>query len=534
MGASTSTLNSFIEARARELDVLSRAVIATDIDGHVVYWNDAAQSLYGWSSDEAMGRSITDLTPIEQSRGEAVRIIEQLRHGLHWSGEFPVKTKDGASFVAHVIDAPVHDESGALVGIIGLSSDVSPVVRLQRLARDLSAALTPAEVADTTLRACMECAGAAAGSFMILAPDKLTLHSLAAIGYSPEEVERFRSIAIDSPLPIAAAAKNGEAIFASSPQEFTRRFPAVADYLDPRTRGWVAMPLTIGQRVLGVVGLSVRFQRDFPDEDRDLLVAITQHATVAVERATLFKAERDARKEAEHARAVAEEANGAKSAFLATMSHELRTPLGAILGYQDLLATEVAGPVNDKQREFLKRMRSSATHLLSLIDEVLTFARLEAARETVDVATHPLGPVLEQVSDIVRPLAQAKGLTYECIVHDATAPLRTDIQKLRQILVNLGGNAVKYTERGSITITCFVSGQELIAKISDTGIGIAPEHLSMAFDPFWQAESARNRRSGGTGLGLAVSRNLARLLGGEITVESVPGRGSTFILRIPV
>ena len=525
---------SLVETRARELDVLSRAVIGTDAAGNVLYWNDAARDLYGWTSAEAVGRRITELTPTTQSREAASEIIEMLRRGHYWSGEFPVTRKDGATFVAHVIDAPVHDDAGQFVGIVGLSSDASPIVMLQRLARDLSAAAEPAEVARAALRSSMEAVAAAAGMFTVLEPDGRTLRTVGSLGYANEVIERFRSIPLDAPLPISIAVTTGEAIFVTSREEWKSRFPAVADISDPRTRAWVALPLSVGTRVVGAVGLSVRFPREFSAADRATLLAISQHAAVAVERALLFQAERAAREEAEQARAKAEEANRAKSAFLATMSHELRTPLGAIIGYHDLLAAEILGPINDEQRRHLERLRRSATHLLSLIDEVLTFSRLEAAREEVHPERCLLGQLVEEVSDIIRPLADAKGLAFECTVPNPAAELNSDAQKIRQILVNLAGNAVKYTSRGSVKIEYDVANGVMTAAVTDTGVGIRADHLGLVFDPFWQVESTRSRSSGGTGLGLSVARKLARLLGGDIEVRSTPGEGSTFTLRLPV
>ena len=524
---------SLIETRARELDILSQAVIATDAAGEIVYWNAVAERLYGWSSGEAVGRPITEITPAVQSRDEATRIMERLRLGEPWSGEFEVQRKDGVTFLAHVVDAPVLDDSGSLVGIVGVSSDLSPLARLQRLARDLSAATTQKDAAEVALRSTMDAAGAAAGWFMIVNGDGGCIEAVHSVGYASDVVERFRSLPLDAPLPIAIAVRTREPIFVTSREEWNARFPAAADVADPSSRGWIALPLLVGNRAVGAIGLSIRVARDLAPRDRDLLTAMSQHAAVAIERARLYDAEHAARELAETARAKAEDANRTKSAFLASMSHELRTPLGAILGYQDLLSGEILGPLNQAQRDHLKRLRSNATHLLSLIDELLSFARLEASRESVHAEQQGLGLLVEEVNDIVTPLARAKQLDYRAVVEDPAAMLRTDVQKLKQILVNLIGNAIKYTERGSITLEIGVRADELRATVTDTGIGIAPEHTERVFEPFWQVGPG-NRRSGGTGLGLSVSRSLARLLGGDISVTSTLGEGSRFTFIAPV
>lgn len=521
-----------IETRARELDILSQAVIATDVAGEIVYWNAAAERLYGWSSEEAVGRQITDVTPTQQSREQALRIMETLRRGEHWSGEFEVQRKDGLTFLAHVVDAPVLDDSGTLVGIIGVSSDLSPLARLQRLARELSAATTRKKVADLALRATMDAVGASAGWFMTLSSDGQCMEALHSLGYDPVVVERFRTIPIDAPVPIAIAMRSGEPIYVSSRDEWNTRFPAVADLADPNTRAWIALPLLLGNERIGALGLSVRTPRDFTARDRDLLATMAQHAAVAVDRARLFDAEHTAREEAEAARAKAEEANRSKSAFLASMSHELRTPLGAILGYQDLLSGEILGPLNQAQQDHLKRLRSNATHLLALIDQLLSYARLEAVRESIHAEQRPVGQLVEEVNDIVTPLTSAKHLDYRASVEDAGAVVQTDVQKLKQILVNLVGNAIKYTDNGSIALDVEIRAGQLRAAVSDTGIGIAPEHIDRVFEPFWQVDRG-HRGTSGTGLGLSVSRSLARLLGGDITVASTLGKGSRFTLSVP-
>jgi signal transduction histidine kinase len=369
---------------------------------------------------------------------------------------------------------------------------------------------------------------------MVVDTSSNRLTALSAIGHPREYFERFRHIPLDAPIPIAEVVRTGEPIYITSREEWGTRYPNLVNHTDPRTCCWVSLPMAVGDRIVGAVGLSIRYPRDFPDAERDLLQAITQHAAVAVERATLFDLERQAREEAEIARAAAEEANRVKSAFLATMSHELRTPLGAVIGYHDLLVTGVAGPLNPEQQQYLRRLRSSATHLLSLIDEVLSFARLEAARETVYTEEIVLGVLLDDVANIARPLAQARGLTFTARTPDASAVIGTDVQKARQILVNLAGNAVKYTEHGEVSMYAEVRDRMLMVAVSDTGPGIAEENIEKIFDPFWQVENSAARRAGGTGLGLSVARKLARLMGGDIDVRSVVGEGSTFTLRLPV
>jgi signal transduction histidine kinase len=238
----------------------------------------------------------------------------------------------------------------------------------------------------------------------------------------------------------------------------------------------------------------------------------------------------------EDLKAQAEASSTAKSQFLATMSHELRTPLAAIIGYEELLIDGITGPVTDAQRMQLGRIKSSAAHLLALIDEVLTLARVEAQRELVHREAVGVTSVVEAVMALIAPLAAAKGLTLTVELSESGAPgtLYTDALKVRQILVNLLGNAVKYTERGEVTLTIRSSREALVFEVRDSGVGVPSEHIERIFDTFWQVHQTTTRTAGGAGLGLSVSRRLARLLGGDITVASSMGRGSTFTLWLPL
>jgi signal transduction histidine kinase len=227
-------------------------------------------------------------------------------------------------------------------------------------------------------------------------------------------------------------------------------------------------------------------------------------------------------------------ANAAKGEFLAVMSHELRTPLNAIIGYADLLDAGVSGELNPGQREQLGRIRVGSKHLLRLIEEVLLFSRLEAGREEVHREGVDLRLLAREAAALVEPLAREKGLGFRVDVPDEAVPVVTDAGKVHQIVLNLLSNAVKFTDDGEVALSLVAVDGHALLQVSDTGIGIAPENLERIWDAFSQVEQAPTRRVGGTGLGLSVTRNLARLLGGDVAVESAPGRGSSFTLRLPI
>jgi PAS domain S-box-containing protein len=241
--------------------------------------------------------------------------------------------------------------------------------------------------------------------------------------------------------------------------------------------------------------------------------------------------------ELERARDAAEQANRAKSAFLANMSHELRTPLNAVIGYSQMLREDCIGPEQPEVLADLEKIERSGQLLLGIINDILDLSKIEAGRETVRAQTFDVAAVLQDVSNALQPMAREQGnvLEIDCPEHARMA--HADLPKFRQSVLNLVNNALKFTERGRVSVVVDRlrdgGGEWTEVHVSDTGIGIGREHLGKLFQPFSQVDGSTARKYNGTGLGLAISKKFCQMMGGDITVESEPGRGSRFTMRLP-
>ena len=292
--------------------------------------------------------------------------------------------------------------------------------------------------------------------------------------------------------------------------------------------GAIVVPLQARGRILGAMTLvSAESGRRYTDVELRLAQELANRAAIAVDNASLYH-------QALRARRVAEDANAAKSAFLAQMSHELRTPLNAIDGYASLLEIGVRGPMTDEQLADIARIRRSQRHLLSLINDVLNYAKIEAGRVQFDLRPVALAPVLEGLQALVEPLLRDRSQRYTLEAIDPTIDIVVDAEKLEQILLNLLSNGIKFTPRGGdIRVSAAVDAESVVISVVDTGVGIPAEKHDEIYEPFDQLRTDTSTAREGTGLGLAISRDLARGMKGDLTAVSTVGSGSTFALRVP-
>ena len=398
--------------------------------------------------------------------------------------------------------------------------------RLQAATEAFTGALSLADVANLIVEQAIAALGAQSGALVAVEPDGESARLVAQRGIAAGSA--LSTFSIRDPYPMSTAIREARAVILSRPEDIEREFPAVVPLqASDRVGAVAAFPMSIGRQTVG--GILVRF--DAPHElnaaDRAFMKALSRIAAEAFERARLFDAEREAR-------AAAEAANRAKAAFLASMSHELRTPLQAALGYAQLMRSGVYGPVNAQQAEALSRVERSQLHLRRLIDDILDFARLEAGRVRIDVEPVALDEVMDEVTRLVGPDATKKQLDLATRVPPERDAVLADHQRLVQILLNLVGNAIKFTPPGGqISVEAIADGSREHIHVRDNGVGIPPERLQSVFEPFVQVDDALTRTAAGAGLGLSISRDLARAMGGDITVESEFGHGSTFTIELP-
>lgn len=415
---------------------------------------------------------------------------------------------------------------------------------LADLSGSLTDALSPAEAADLVERKALSALGASSAVVVTLGafpPNALNqadtnsakprLHVLHAIGGLAELTAALEAQPLDAPVPFAEVARSGEPLFLNAAQAVSRFPDWGAGLVSTGGKAVAIVPVWANGELRGVLGLSWSHERLFDEDERAFVSTLGVMCAQAIMRAQLKAAESDARERAE-------QANRSKAEFVATISHELRTPLSAVLNYVELLAGELTGPELTSQLARVERMRASGGHLLGLLDELLLHARVETVHATVRPELTPLQPLVTESLELVRPIAEARGLTVQVEMPADTIVLYTDPLKLRQIIVNVVANAVRHALHGEVHVVVRLEGigeVRIRLTVSDDGAGVAREDRERIFQPFWQKNAQTVPRASDTnvGLGLSVARDLARLLGGELLLEDAE-RSSTFVLLIPM
>jgi signal transduction histidine kinase len=292
-------------------------------------------------------------------------------------------------------------------------------------------------------------------------------------------------------------------------------------------RALLVVPLVGPDKVLGALVVRRKRPGEFPKQTTDLLETFATQSGLAIQNAHLFREIADKGSQLEVA-------SQHKSQFLANMSHELRTPLNAILGYTELVIDDIYGEVPAKMRGVLERVQSNGRHLLGLINDVLDLSKIEAGQLALTLADYSISDVVQTVVSAVEPLASGKHLALKSELAPNLPRLHGDERRIAQVLLNLVGNAIKFTDSGEVALRASAANGSVTVAVRDTGPGISESDQGRIFEEFQQADTSITRTKGGTGLGLAISKRIVEMHGGQIRVESAVGKGSTFFVTVPV
>lgn len=531
--------------RARLDAVIRHMPVGIDLaeapSGRIVLTNPALEEIVGYapraSPDVASYAAWPGYHPDgRRYRAEEWPVARALLYGEQVRGEeCRFRRGDGTMTWLRIDAAPIRGPEGEIIGAIETIVDISREKRAeeeQRFLAEVGAILGSSLDLQTMLEGLAQVVVSRATDLCgvyLLDESARELRRPVLVHRDPARaalVARLKRLmpSVHAPALRNVALSGQPLLIEQVSDEWLRGIAVNAEHLDAmrelHLNSLLYLPLLARGRTFGAL-VAARTEPGSPFTRDDLPIAeeVARRAALAIDNLRLYEA--------------ALTANQAKSDFLAVMSHELRTPLNAIVGYADLLLLGVPEPLTEEGAKPVRRILASAGHLRELIDEILTYSRMEAGREELNVEPVELGALLREVAGAAELMAREKGLGFAVSTPDAPTPVQTDPDKVRQILRNLLSNAVKFTERGKIRLEGMLEGDEVVIRVRDTGIGLAPEFRERIFEPFWQVERGTTRQVAGTGLGLSVSRRLARMLGGDVTVESEPGKGSTFTIRLP-
>ena len=478
------------------------AIFALDAEGHILTWNEGAERIKGYARDEIVGQHFSIFYPPEDlAAGKPAReLADAIRDGRVEDEGWRVR-KDGSMFWADVVITTLRDESGAVVGFAKITRDLTD-------RRNAALALSRSEE-----------------QFRVLV----------------QTVRDYAIFRLDANGRVASWNAGAEAIKGYRPDEIIGSHFSAFYTAEDVAAGKPARALDIAARIGAYSEEGWRVRRDGSSFWASVVITALRGADGAVTGYAKVTRDLTERREAQQ-RAIndarqlgeAEAASRTKSEFLAVMSHELRTPINATIGYAQLIDAAIGGPVTAQQHDYLNRICASQQHLLRIISNLLDYGRISANKVAYDFALVPAQAVIDAVFPMVEPQAAAKGLELLIERQASELVMRADRVKAEQILLNLLANAVKFTPpAGRVSVTTAANAAWVTVAVHDTGPGIPPDKAEAIFEPFVQLGRSLASGHHGTGLGLAISRDLAREMGGDIEVETTPGAGATFTIKLP-
>ena len=526
------------------IDRSDNAVFITDLEGVIQYINPAFEKIYGFTPEEAIGRTPrilkSGLMPDEQYKS----FWDTLLSGGTISGEITNKTRDGVLIPIEGTNSPILDESGKTIGFLAVHQDITErklseeilkrrndyLAASSEIGRLVTSTLDLNTIFTRTVSLISERFGFYYAAIYIIDETGVNAVLREAIGEAGEKMKAQRySIVVGSNTIIGKVAESIEPRLVND-TDLEPLYVPNPFLLD--TRSEVAIPLRIGSRIVGVIDIQSIQAYAFTQDDLSVLQSLADQVAVAIDNARSYELSQQLIKDLR-------EVDQLKSQFLANMSHELRTPLNSIIGFSRVILKGIDGPVSEMQQQDLTAIYNSGQHLLGLINDILDLARIEAGKMELNFEEVHLADLATSVMSTAKGLVKEKPIQLIQHIPTTMPSVRGDTMRVRQVLLNLISNASKFTDQGSITVEAIVQKgptgkMEALVSVTDTGPGISLEDQKKLFQAFSQVDGSATRKSGGSGLGLSICANLVQLHGGRIGIQSGIGNGSTFWFTLPL
>jgi PAS domain S-box-containing protein len=548
-GTAHQSIEQILHAQTCILDTVRQAVIGTNLDGQIIYWNHYAEALYGWSATEVQGHNILEVTPTPMSQAQAAEIMAELRAGKEWTGEFYVQRRDGTAFPALVTNSPLRNEQGVLLGIIGFSVDLTSrkeleaqlreetetVETINRVGQLLSAELDLQKLVQIVTDAATELTGAEFGAFFYNIIDqrgeRYTLYTLSGAPY-----EAFAQFPMPRNTEVFGPTFRGESVIRLSNVREDPRYGQNSPFFGmppghlPVT-SYLAVPVVSRSgEIIGGLFFGHSEPDIFTERAERIVVGLAAQTAIAMDNARLYQ-------EAQQAISIRDE-------FLSMAAHELKTPITSIMGYIQVLQRRAQreGHTTERDSRALHTIAEQAERLNQLISSLFDLSRIQMAQLTLDWSIVDLEVLTRRIVEETQSTLEQHSISFICA---SSQPLlvRGDALRLEQVVQNLVHNAIKYSPSGGvIDIRLEVIAPPEAAdglnsaalSITDHGMGIPTESLPLIFRRFYRAKNVQHTHINGVGVGLYVAHEIVVLHGGNITVESTESVGSTFRVILPL
>jgi PAS domain S-box-containing protein len=519
--------------QAQLLGGVRESLVANDLQGNIFYWNEAAAEMFGWTAAEVLGRSLVETCPAPAFRPMAAAILQGIERGERFAGEFQARRRNGEVFPILLNVAPMYDAEGRLTGCVGVCSDLSAQKReeeVQRFLAEAGSVLASSLEYEATLASVARMAVPALADwcFVDLVADDGNIRRVASAHVDPVRDELGRRLARWPQCPFgptisARVIRSGQSWWTPEvPDASLAEMSAHTEHLRilrrMELRSGIAVPLVARGRTLGVLRFATsKGGRIYGPADVRLAEELARRVALAVDNARLYQ----------EAQAAVE----AREQVLRVVSHDLRNPLGAVVAHADMLLEDAEAPP-EHRREWASITRRAAGQMTRMIRDLMDAAHLQSGRLSIEPAPCAVRPLVWEAVQMLRPLAAERGQRLEWEVADGLPEVHADRERVLQVLMNLVGNAARFTPAdGEITISVRPLVGQVAFSVRDTGPGIAEEDRERVFEPFW-----RGRRAGrdGLGLGLAIARWLVEAHGGTVRADGAEGGGAVLEFTLPL